>query len=293
MLVTNVGGRHLLFRTPVSSPSPDRVWICATCGVEHVDGTGVCPICADERQWVPAGGQRWTTLEELARDGRRIELRELEPGLLELTANPKVGIGQSAFVITTDAGSVVWDPPGFVDDAAAERIRALGDVLGISSSHPHMFGVQLEWSRRLGDPPVLVSRPNLEWVSRTGPVIREHGDQHEIVPGLTLHRFGGHFRGSTVLHWAAGAGGRGVLLTSDTIHGNPDRATVAFLRSYPNRIPLSPAAVERITKAVEQLSFDRLYDNFGRGVDSDARAAIRRSADRYIGWVRGDHDDLT
>jgi hypothetical protein len=273
--------------------SVETVWICATCGVEHADGEGVCPVCADERQWQPADGQHWTTLHELARDGRRITSHELEPGLLELTADPKVGIGQSAFLVSGDAGTVLWDPPGFVDDEAAEQVRARGEVLAISSSHPHMFGAQLEWSRRLGDVPVLVSGPNLEWVSRTGPAIREHHDHAEIAPGLTLHRFGGHFPGSTVLHWAGGAGGRGVLLSSDTIHANPDRATVTFLRSYPNRIPLSPAVVERITSAAGQLEFDRLYDNFARGIDTGARAAVRRSADRYIAWVRGDHDDLT
>ena len=269
------------------------VWICATCGVEHGDDQGVCPICADERQWVPADGQHWTTLDELGREGRRTRLRELEPGLLELTADPKVGIGQSAFVVSSDAGVVLWDPVGFIDDEAVERIRGLGKVLTISSSHPHMFGVQLEWSRRLDDAPVLVSEGNREWVSRSGPAIRVHSDRREIASGLTLHRFGGHFPGSTVLHWQAGAGGRGVLLSSDTIHANPDRATVTFLRSYPNRIPLSPAVVERIATAAQQLEFDRLYDNFARGVDSDARAAVRRSADRYIAWVRGDHDDLT
>ena len=277
--------------------APERtdptVWICATCGVEHVDDRGVCRICDDERQWVPADGQHWTTLGELAEDGRRTRMRELEPGLLELTADPKVGIGQSAFVISTDAGVVLWDPIGFVDDEAVQRIAALGQVLAISSSHPHMFGVQLEWSRRLGEAPVLVSEPNREWVSRPGSAIRSHGDHHEIAPGLTLHRFGGHFPGSTVLHWRACADRRGVLLSSDTIHGNPDRTTVTFLRSYPNRIPLSPTVVQRIATAAEQLEFDRLYDNFARGVDTGARAAVRRSADRYIAWVRGDHDDLT
>ena len=276
--------------------APERtdptVWICATCGVEHVDDRAVCRICDDERQWFPADGQHWTTLGELAQDGRRTRVRELEPGLLELTADPKVGIGQSAFVVSTDAGVVLWDPIGFVDDEAVQRIGALGQVLAISSSHPHMFGVQLEWSRRLGEAPVLVSERNLEWVSRTGSAIRSHGDRHEIAPGLTLHRFGGHFPGSTVLHWRAGAGGRGVLLSSDTIHGNPDRTTVTFLRSYPNRIPLSPTVVQRIATAAEQLEFDRLYDNFARGVDTGARAAVRRSADRYIAWVRGDQDDL-
>jgi hypothetical protein len=277
----------------VSSGSADTVWICATCGVEHADGEGVCPVCNDERQWVPASGQRWTTVAQLKADGYRTRLHECEPGLLKLTVDPKVGIGQTAFVVTSGAGSVLWDPPGFVDDDAVTRIRAIGEVLAVSGSHPHMFGTQLEWSRRLDDAPVLVCEPSLKWVSRRGPAVASWSVRHELAPGLTLHQFGGHFRGSAILHWAAGAGGRGVLLSSDTIQANPDRATVTFLRSYPNRIPLSPAVVERITSAAEQLPFDRLYDNVGRRIDSDARAAVRRSADRYIAWVRGDHDDLT
>jgi hypothetical protein len=274
-------------------PTNDTIWICATCGVEHGDDEGVCPVCADERQWVPAAGQRWRTLAQLEADGQRTRLQEREPNLLALTVEPGVGIGQTAFVVTSDAGSVLWDPPGFVDDEAVTRIQALGQVLAISSSHPHMFGAQLEWSRRLDNAPVLVCEPSLKWVSRRGPAVTGWNARRELAPGVTLHQFGGHFRGSAVLHWAAGADGRGVLFSSDTIHGNPDRATVTFLRSYPNRIPLSPAVVERITSAAEQLQFDRLYDNFGRGVDTGARAAVRRSADRYIAWVRGDHDDLT
>jgi hypothetical protein len=84
-----------------------------------------------------------------------------------------------------------------------------------------------------------------------------------------------------------------VLLVSDTIHANPDRATVTFLRSYPNRIPLSPVVVERVTRAVTELPFDRLYDNFGRTIEADAAGALSRSADRYSRWVRGDFDQLT
>ena len=65
------------------------------------------------------------------------------------------------------------------------------------------------------------------------------------------------------------------------------------MRSYPNRIPLSAAVVERITRAVAGFDFDRVYDNFGHTIDADARTVLRRSADRYIGWVSGDFDHLT
>jgi hypothetical protein len=286
-------------RAPVANMSEGTaadaatVWICATCGVEHAEHVGTCAICADERQWVPADGQRWTTLAELSAAGGRIRVAEPEPDLLGLTAEPKVGIGQQSHLVTTPAGSLLWDPVGYVDAAAVARIRDRGQVLAIAASHPHMFGVQVQWSRALGGVPVLVCESQLDWVQRPDPAIRHWRERHEVAPGLTLLELGGHFAGSSVVHWTAGAGGGGVLLTSDTIHANPDRTTVTFLRSYPNRIPLSPAVVERITAAVEPLGFDRLYDNFGRTIDGEAAGAVRHSADRYIGWVNGAYDDLT
>jgi hypothetical protein len=271
----------------------DEMAICATCGVEHARAEGVCAICADERQWVPAEGQIWTTLDDLAAAGHETRVRELEPGLLGITADPKVGIGQQAHLVRTPAGSVLWDPIGYVDDAAVSRIGELGDVIAIASSHPHMFGVQLEWSRRLGGVPVLVSAPNMEWVARPDPVIRSWEGRHELAPGLELLQLGGHFPGSAVIHWAGGADGRGVLLASDTIQANPDRASVTFMRSFPNRLPLSAAVVERIAAALDGVSFHGLYDNFGNTVDGEAADAVRRSADRYARWVRGEFDHLT
>ena len=43
----------------------------------------------------------------------------------------------------------------------------------------------------------------------------------EVEPGLTLIHCGGHFAGSTVLHWAQGADGLGALLTRRHDHGGP------------------------------------------------------------------------
>jgi hypothetical protein len=270
-----------------------QVPICETCAVEHAEASGTCAICADDRQWVPAGGQRWTTLDDLAASGRETRVRELEDDLFGITVEPKVGIGQQAHLVRTPVGTVLWDPTGYVDDAAAARIRALGDVIAITSSHPHMFGVQVEWSRRLGDAPILVTEPNMDWVARPDPAIRTWQGSHELAPGVTLLQLGGHFEGSAVIHWAQGAGGRGVLLASDTIQSNPDRETVTFMRSFPNRIPLSPAVVQRLAGAVEDLAFDRLYDNFGSTIDADASGAVRRSAERYAAWAGGEHDGLT
>ena len=269
------------------------MWVCETCGVEHAEAGDVCSICADERQWVPADGQKWATLEELAETGRRVRIEELEPDLFGITVQPKVGIGQQTHLVRTPAGNLLWDPVGYLDEEAVNGVRELGEVTAIAASHPHMFGVQVEWSKALGDVPILVSEADAGWVQRPDPAIKTWSGRYDVAPGLTLHQIGGHFPGSSIVHWTAGAGGKGVLLVSDTIHANPDRATVTFLRSYPNRIPLSPGVVERITRAVTQLPFDRLYDNFGRTIDTGAATAVTRSADRYSGWVRGDFDELT
>ncbi|MEO6082687.1 MAG: hydrolase, partial [Umezawaea sp.] len=104
---------------------------------------------------------------------------------------------------------------------------------------------------------------------------------------------GGHFPGSAVAVWSAGAEGRGVLLSGDTIAAVPAEGWVSFQRSYPNKIPLSAAVVARVTAAATRFDFDRLYDNLHGVVATDARAAVRRSAERYISWVRGDHDGDT
>ena len=270
-----------------------QAWICETCAVEHAEASGTCAVCADDRQWVPADGQRWTTLDDLAASGRQTHVRELEDDLFGITVEPKVGIGQQAHLVRTPLGTVLWDPTGYVDDEAAAQIRELGDVIAITSSHPHMFGVQVEWSRRLGDAPILVTEPNMDWVARPDPAIRSWQGSHELAPGLTLLQLGGHFEGSAVIHWAQGAGGKGALLASDTIQTNPDGTTVTFMRSFPNRIPLSAAVVQRLADATDRLGFDRLYNNFGAVIGADARAVVRFSADRHAAWVRGDFDHLT
>ncbi|WP_040808909.1 hydrolase [Nocardia concava] len=267
--------------------------ICSTCAVEHEGSAQSCRICADERQWVPAEGQLWTTREELEESGRGAAVSEVEADLFGLTVQPTVGIGQRSHLIRTAEGIVMWDVPGYVDAAAVRTVRELGDVVAIVASHPHHYGVQVEWSRMLGGVPVFVCAADREWVARPDPVIQFWKDQLNLVPGITIRQVGGHFPGSAAAHWSAGADGRGVLFGADTIHANPDRESVTFMRSYPNRIPLSPRVVERIATTVEEFDFDRLYDNFGKLIDHDARTIVRRSANRYIAWARGDFDHLT
>lgn len=277
-------------------PRDHDAWtLCATCGVENDTDEQVCAICADERQYVPAAGQRWTSLAERAAEGCRVELTELEPDLWALQATPRVDIGQSALLVRTPHGNLLWDVPGYLDDEAVAAVRRLGGVAAVVASHPHMYGCQLEWARAFGAT-VHVSEADRGWVRRWGREgeIVTWSEPFEVLPGIRLLQPGGHFPGSAVAVWAAGAEGRGVLLAGDTVKALPGSGGwVSFMRSYPNLLPLSAAVVERVAETVTAQTFDRLYDNFALVVGADARGVVRRSAERYAAWVRGEHDHLT
>ena len=62
-----------------------------------------------------------------------------------------------------------------------------------------------------------------------------------------------------MLHWPAGANGKGALLTGDIITVVQDRRYVSFLRSYPNLIPLGASAIRRIVERIDPFSFEQIY----------------------------------
>lgn len=270
---------------------PDLI-SCATCGVEYgPDLPEVCPICADERQWVPEGGQAWITQAELA-DRATVRIAELGADQWGVTASA-VGIGQTMQVVRSASGVVLWDPIGLVDTETVAFIRSLGRVTAIVASHPHMYGAQVSWSRALDNADVMINAADQDWVQRRDPVQRAWSGDHTLAEGLDLLTLGGHFPGSAIVHWAGGAAGAGSVLAGDTMMVNPDRTTLSFLRSYPNRIPLSGAVVERMAGAVSGLRFEQIWSNFSNAIVADAAALVQASAERHVRWVNGDFDDLT
>jgi len=183
----------------------------------------------------------------------------------------------------------LWDCITLIDEATISEVKALGGISAIAISHPHYYSSMIEWSRAF-DAPVYLHAADREWVMRPDPAVHFwEGETLPIGDGLTLIRCGGHFPGGTVLHWPGGAEGRGALLTGDIINVVQDRRYVSFMYSFPNLIPLPAAAVRRVVAAVEPFAFDRIYSAWWDKVTlSDAKAAVRRSADRYIAAIEGE-----
>src|SRR3954464_5374099 len=120
--------RHFLVNTTLSTvavglagaPSPSRAHhLCVTCGSQFAETSGPperCPICLDERQYVGAQGQEWTTLEAMRQQGKWTNaIREQEPGLVGIGTEPKFGIGQRALLLRTPKGNILWDCVSFLD----------------------------------------------------------------------------------------------------------------------------------------------------------------------------------
>ncbi|HEX5322403.1 MAG TPA: hypothetical protein VFW40_01360, partial [Capsulimonadaceae bacterium] len=261
-------------------------FICVTCGTQFAESSQPpvrCPICEDERQYVGFDGQQWTTLAELRGDHHN-EVREEEAHLISLVTQPKFGIGQRAFVIQTAEGNLLWDCLSLLDDSARQRIASMGGLRAIAISHPHYYTTMVEWSRAFGNAPVYLHEADHEWVMQPDDSIVYWSEETSpLFGGLTLIRGGGHFEGGAMLHWPQGAGGKGALFSGDIIQVVPDRRWVSFMYSYPNYIPLGAAAVQRLVNVVQPFDFDRIYGAFSAmTIVSDGKAAISRSADRYL-----------
>jgi len=267
-------------------------FICETCGTQYAETAEpprACAICEDERQYVPPGGQTWTTLEKL-RARHANTWRELEPGLFSITTTPAFRIGERALLVHTPQGNILWDCIALIDSATVRLIEALGGLSAIAISHPHYYTCMVEWSRAFGGIPVHLHEADRRWVMRPDPCLQFwSGATKTLMPGLTLICAGGHYPGGTVLHWAGGAEGRGALLSGDIVQVVPDGKSVSFMWSFPNFIPLSAPRVEGVASTLTPYDFDRIHGAFdSRTIWRDGKAVLERSAKRYLDMIRGD-----
>src|SRR3982074_2715851 len=126
-----------------------RAFICTACGTQYASSGEPpphCTICQDERQYVPPGGQTWTTLDALA--VRHFNsLREHEPGVIGIGSQPAFAIGQRALLVCTPNGNVLWDCISMLDAATVALINGLGGLQAIGISHPHFSSSMVECNR--------------------------------------------------------------------------------------------------------------------------------------------------
>ena len=265
-------------------------FICTACGTQYPPSEkspAQCVICEEERQYVPPGGQSWTTLEAMRRNHRN-SLHQYELGVTGIGTEPAFAIGQRAILLQTPNGNILWDCVAFLDDATVSAVKALGPVKAIAISHPHFYTTNMEWSRTF-DAPVWLHGADKKWIQNPHAGIKHwDGETHQLLPDVTLIRCGGHFPGGTVLHYAKGQGGKGIICTGDILSVTVDRKFVSFMRSYPNFIPLSAPEVEGVGKALKPFAFETIYGHyFVSVIAKEGKAVLEKSVARYIANVTG------
>src|SRR4051794_9192224 len=105
-------------------------FICTTCGTQQAESEQpptVCVICADDRQYVKATGQQWTTHDKLRLTNRN-SIRFEEAGLLGIGTEPHFAIGQRALLVRNPTGNILWDCVPLLDPALVEMVNAIGGI---------------------------------------------------------------------------------------------------------------------------------------------------------------------
>ena len=269
-----------------------RAFICTACGTQYAPAKAApprCTICEDDRQYVPPGGQSWTTLEALAAT-RFNAYRQYEDSVIGIGTQPPFGIGQRALLVRTPHGNILWDCIAMLDAATVTLIEGLGGLAAIGISHPHFYTTMVEWSRAFGGVPIHLHAADRDWIMRPDKAIRLWGGETlALMPDVTLICCGGHFPGGAVLHWAKGAQGRGVLCSSDIATVATDRKRLSFMRSYPNLIPLSAKEVTGVGRALAPFPFDTIYGHyFDRVIPTGGKAVLETSVKRYLAAIAGE-----
>jgi hypothetical protein len=279
-------------KSPMRENKPEQrlmpFWTCEQCGAQFPDSRAPppsCPICEDERQFVNWNGQTWLAREDLSKS-RRVLWRD-DLGIPGLGVEPSFAIRQRALLLREPDGCVMWDCIPLATDESIEYVRSLGGLKAIAISHPHFYGAVADWSEAFGGVPVYLHGDDRAWITRPHPsIVPWYGESCRLSSDILILRTGGHFAGGTVLHWRAGAEGKGALLTGDIATVAMDRRSVSFMYSYPNYIPLNAQSVRRIADVVEPLVFDRIYGAWwDRNVGADAKAAFNASVRRYLAAI--------
>lgn len=267
------------------------LWTCEQCGAQFPKGDEPpvsCPICEDERQFVNWKGQAWIAREALSERHRLVWRDDL--GILGIGVEPSFAIGQRALLVPEADRCVLWDCLPLATNDVVEHIGSLGGLKAIAVSHPHYYGAVADWSEAFGGVPIYLHSDDRAWITRPHSAIELwSGESRRLSDEIVLLRTGGHFAGGTIMHWRAGADGRGALLTGDIAMVAMDRRSLSFMYSYPNYIPLNAASVRKIASTIEPLAFDRIYGAWwDRNIATNAKAAFAASVRRYLAAISDD-----
>lgn len=257
--------------------------VCTACGTQFPENYNlpVCSICADERQYIPTGGQSWTTHEKLS-ETHKTRILKIREDLYEITVTPRFAIGQRALLVLSENGNILWDCIPLLDQHVINFINEKGGINAIAISHPHYYSNMNDWARQFNCP-IYLHELDKEYIVDHGKCIHLwSGKSFELWDAITIENIGGHFRGSSILmlsHFSE----HGVMLCGDTMYLSPSMNFFAIMYSYPNRIPLERSEIIRIKKRLSELNFDSVYGFYSyQNLTINSKEILEKSIEQYL-----------
>ncbi|KAM0306226.1 hypothetical protein ACHAPM_000787 [Fusarium culmorum] len=224
--------------------TPKNLALFVTCGTQFGipfdERPSTCRMCNEPRQFVPPSGQSWTALEKLQANHRNEFKQDEHDGRIwSIFSKPQIAIGQRAVFIKTEHGNVLWDCISLSDDETIQFVNSHG--------------------AKKFDCPVYLVAEDQEWLNREDTEHRRvffDGETQDILPGVTMVKLGGHFPGSSVLHWNNNISGL------NRAHHNENHQIFLFHYAFPNFIPLGPTAMRLMWKRLRPWDFTSVYSLF-------------------------------
>ncbi|MGH9949519.1 MAG: MBL fold metallo-hydrolase [Pyrinomonadaceae bacterium] len=256
--------------------------ICTACGTQFplAKMPQVCPICEDDRQYVPETGQTWTTHSGLAAD-YTVRTRQINENLFELLMTPTFAIGQRALLVQAPDGNILWDCIPLLDEPTIEFIKSKGGLKAIAFSHPHFYSNMNFWAE-VFDCPIYIHEKDEQWIFNRGDHIKLWSEtEKELWNGIKIINIGGHFAGSSILHIPF-LSPEGTILCGDTFVISPNKNHLAAMHSYPNKIPLPIKEVLRIKRQMLDLEFDTIHAWIdSQSIERHAKRILENSLAKY------------
>jgi glyoxylase-like metal-dependent hydrolase (beta-lactamase superfamily II) len=256
--------------------------ICKTCGTEYplTNTSTECPICDDDRQYLPQGGQQWTNFAELTTN-HQVKITELTPALYALQAEPSFALGQRALLVLSERGNILWDCIPALDEPTIDFIKSKGGLKAIAFSHPHYYSTMGRWATAFNCP-VYIHQLDESWVfNRHNNITFWEGDEKALNNVISIIHTGGHFPGSCILK-VDGLSQKGTLLCGDSLYIARSKKHIAIMYSYPNQIPLPGKELGEVIKRISDQQFDTIYGAFDwQDLVGNADAVFKNSVELY------------
>lgn len=275
--------------------------ICAACGTyfpQTVPVPEICPICKDDRQYVPEGGQSWISSADLEKN-HQVLVQPLLPGaggqdenavvlrqdttttLYSIKLEPQFAISNRAILVRSKSGNILWDCIPMLDLPTITSIKSMGGLKAIAISHPHYYSNMNDWAATF-DCPIYIHDSDAQWVVNKGPHIHFwQGDANALFDDIRILHTGGHFPGSTVLS-VPDLSPSGTVLCGDSLYVARSKKHTAVMHSYPNQILLARTDFAAFEKRMSAISFDSLIGAFdNQELLGNARTIYESSMQRY------------